>query len=130
MRTKRVNRYYCDFCRKAGCSSGHMQKHERHCTMNPDRECRFCAAVDGKQIPIATLIAALPTRTVSDFDPLGSVDIGALREVSSNCPACILAAIRQAKLPVYLVQDFDFKKEVAEFWAERNNERLEHETYY
>lgn len=42
MRVKKVNRYYCDFCKKSNCSKHAMELHEKHCTMNPDRQCRLC----------------------------------------------------------------------------------------
>ena len=38
--TKKV--YYCDFCKKHGLSSGHLQQHEKHCTNNPKRICGVC----------------------------------------------------------------------------------------
>ena len=65
MRTKQVNRYYCDFCKKSGCSKFHLQKHESSCTANPNRVCRMCKFVadDGgecEQKPMAELLALLP----------------------------------------------------------------------
>lgn len=32
-------RYYCDYCKRAGGSRVHMEKHEKGCTNNPKREC-------------------------------------------------------------------------------------------
>ena len=65
MRIKRVNRYYCDFCKKSGCSKFHLQQHESSCTANPDRVCRMCKFVaddggDCEQKPMAELLALLP----------------------------------------------------------------------
>ncbi len=37
MKTKKVSRYYCDFCNKGKLSKPWMVKHERHCYKNPDR---------------------------------------------------------------------------------------------
>lgn len=34
--------YYCDFCKKSNRSASAMSKHEKHCTLNPKRECRLC----------------------------------------------------------------------------------------
>lgn len=43
MRRKPSYRYYCDYCKKSGGSGSAMAIHEKHCTMNPNRVCRFCA---------------------------------------------------------------------------------------
>ncbi|MCK5346673.1 MAG: hypothetical protein KAR20_24855, partial [Candidatus Heimdallarchaeota archaeon] len=40
MRVVKKNVYYCDFCKKKGLRS--LKIHEKHCTANPDRECRLC----------------------------------------------------------------------------------------
>lgn len=41
-----------------------------------------------------------------------------LREATDNCPACILAALRQARIPVPLGDDFDFKAEMQRVFRE------------
>lgn len=140
MKIRRVNRYYCDFCPKAGCSSGAMRKHETHCTVNPGRVCRFCAYVKAKQQPITALMALLPDpQEYAEETDFGGVTyrpgfaavlangLRALRESTSNCPACVLAALRQSGIPSYLTTDFDFKKEAADFWAKLNAERQDDE---
>ena len=43
MYSKRKLVFYCDFCRKYKLTSFSMKAHERHCTLNPDRECRTVA---------------------------------------------------------------------------------------
>ena len=48
-----------------------------------------------------------------------------LREIMGNCPACIMAALRQKGIPVPLAKDFDFKKECQEIWDEVNAARME-----
>jgi len=90
MRTKRINRYYCDHCKKSGCSSYHMQRHEASCTANPQRTCRMCDF----QRDLAPMIAILkePGATTEEWkDKMRRV-----REEAEECPACILAAIRQS----------------------------------
>lgn len=78
-------RFYCEHCKKSGASRGAMAKHEKHCTLNPSRECRMCAlAGDVVQQPMADLIAA--------FDAGGQE---ALRKLAENCPVCIFATLRQ-----------------------------------
>lgn len=113
VKTKRVLRYYCDFCRKGGCSKHAMEQHEKRCIKNPNRTCGFCAVEKLKQKPMAELQQAF-----------GKGGLDGLKEVSENCPACILSAIVQSRLAhndEYV--DFDYKKAVQEFWSERN-ERL------
>jgi hypothetical protein len=52
-----------------------------------------------------------------------------LREAASGCPACILAALRQAKIPYSESTDlaFDFKVELDKFWQTANEERASYE---
>lgn len=60
MRKVKKWRYYCDFCKKSGCSGHHIVKHETHCCRNPNRVCRMCvAAGDVEQQPSDVLLAAL-----------------------------------------------------------------------
>lgn len=123
-------RYYCDHCKKAGGSAGHLAKHERGCTNNPERVCGVChRSGNGPSKPVVELVAALG---IGD-----AAGMAALRSVCDNCPACILAAIRQSKtldhtpmemseLPLAVSPgwyEFDFKAELAAFWQEINEER-------
>jgi hypothetical protein len=133
MRTKTVKRHWCDFCNKAGLQAHAMTKHERHCTMNPARACRTCRLIDGGNGPDAdglrALVAILPTDPVPSWGDelrafLETVDasIPLLRAAAGDCPACMLAAIRQAGIPVPAVQSFDFRKEMAEVLAAKARE--------
>lgn len=131
MRTKTVKRHWCDFCNRAGLRAHAMAKHERHCTMNPARTCRTCTLINGGNGPdpdgLRALVAMLPTPVAQDWDYNGNPSprfeqfmrevakvAPKLREATDGCPACMLAAIRQAGVPVPLVEGFDFKKEMAE----------------
>lgn len=98
MRTKRVNRYYCDFCKKGGCSGGAMKKHESRCTRNPDRVCGFCKEFYLEQKATADLLAALQ----SD----GGLE--AVREIAGGCPACMMAAIHALRKIEPLVATADY----------------------
>ena len=42
MRVQLKKVYYCDFCKKKGMSAASMSKHEKHCTLNPSRQCGLC----------------------------------------------------------------------------------------
>ena len=74
----------------------------------------------GFTTPVAELIVALGD----------GKDLTKIREEADNCPACILAAIRQSKLQMYMVDeegndtwiDFDFKAERDAWWARINDE--------
>lgn len=129
MRTKKVNRYWCDFCNKAGLQSRSMLVHEKHCTMNPGRDCRVCGLMGGSvkigAEKMAALVAILPAYVEYDGDGWGNPTpaysafckalpeaIPALRAATDNCPACIMAALRLAKIPVPMVNEFDFKAEM------------------
>lgn len=42
MRTAMRPRYYCDHCNKGNGSPSAMRRHERGCTLNPQRVCGMC----------------------------------------------------------------------------------------
>ncbi|MBU2061728.1 MAG: hypothetical protein KKH44_07775 [Bacteroidetes bacterium] len=44
-----------------------------------------------------------------------------LRDATDNCPACIMAALRQKGIPIPIIPNFIYSKEVKEFWAEVNS---------
>lgn len=118
MRKKRVWRFYCEHCKKAGCSGGHMAKHEAHCCGNPDRVCRMCRVNKSEpnaQKPMAELLAA--------YENGGS---GGVREAAGGCPACMLAAMiiwrkqnEDASDEERWCSDFDFKAE-SQRWLNEN----------
>jgi len=137
--TKRMRtRCECDYCGKKNWSVGHMRKHEKHCTKNPERECRVCKMVEGEQKAIAALMAVLPEPTTlhieGEYDSKTYIDgaekrlnesLPALRDLCDNCPACILAALRQKGILVPMATDFDFTNEMKSIWAEINQHQLE-----
>jgi hypothetical protein len=118
-------RYYCDYCKKSGGSAFHIQVHEKSCTMNPDRVCNYCGISDNYQHHIPEMVSTL--KSCGDDYEQGLVK---LKELTENCPGCILAAIRQSKVqrPPEMISDneyddgvylsFDFKKEKESFWRE------------
>ena len=133
MKVKKINRYYCDYCKKANCSSASISKHEKSCTLNPNRICRMCAMFDLPQTSMNELLAILPKPEIleDDIGLLSYVNIGdveksmvELRSVSNNCPACIMAAIRQKGFPVPAIHSFSFTEECKEWWADFNDARI------
>lgn len=140
-------RYYCDFCKKAGQSGFHMANHERHCTLNPARECRMCEHINGGSgADLAELLALLPDPTacmktitpdtdgwitqtafvILDDEKIKLLIEAAMPEVralTDNCPVCIMAAFRQKKIPLPLVESFNFTQEMKDAWSGINKER-------
>ena len=132
MKTKKVYRYYCDYCKKSGCSKRHLQHHEERCTLNPHRICGYCKLLDQEQPEIDDLLAILPSP--EKHSGYGNALYAAiedalpkLREAAGGCPACILAALRQKGIPVPMATNFDFKKECQEIWDEINAKSMKQE---
>jgi hypothetical protein len=133
MKKRQVWKYYCDFCKKSGCSKHHIEKHEKRCTLNPNRECGICKILSTAQPKMEEMLRVLPN--IENYKLIVGDDIGSywgyeqvlsdglkkLRDIAGNCPVCVLAALRQAKIPVYLVTGFDYKKEMEDFWKEQNS---------
>lgn len=122
MKTLLRPRYYCEHCKKSGGSASHISRHEKSCTNNPNRVCRMCAAGELSQIQIAELILAVKAdeaafEEVSDTFAIPSMEHMTRLANLTYCPACILAAIRQAKACVSFQYD-DLKKE---FWDRVND---------
>lgn len=146
MRSKRIvrTRYYCGFCESAGRLKGFWTKpkaerHERGCTANPDRVCGLCTEVaeliggKSEQRPISELVAVLS----EDKPEWGFKE---LRLLANNCPACILAALRQTPIRKEMNTqewwewmgqfNFDFKRELESFWQEHNNAVYESQIHF
>jgi len=122
MKIKKVNQYKCDHCGKKKYNAASMIKHEKHCTKNPDRYCRMCDIVNGAQNNLKSLIAIMPCDVIETntiFENIQEKNVLNIKEILSsfekmkeeaNCPACILAVIRQLKSKVFF--NFDYKEEV------------------
>jgi hypothetical protein len=134
MKRKKVWRYYCEHCKKSGCSGGHIKKHETGCTLNPDRVCKMCSIAEEEQRPMASLIAVFaPLKAVPLPDnglgvteyqqPVAELEaaVKKLDEMAGGCPACMLAAARLGeKASPGLSIDIDFARRRREFWDDRN----------
>ena len=125
MTKKKVWRYYCDFCKKTGQSAGHMAKHEKHCTANPNRTCRVCDS----SVPVSSRLLALKLTVGLEADPIkghhedkvamDDATLDKLRSTVDGCPACMLSVIRQShRYP----DSWNYKQEHDAYWAERNSE--------
>lgn len=118
-------RYYCDHCKKSGGHAGHMVRHERGCTANPNRQCGVCDRIGINAAPLTellTLVREIGKPEHNEFTDHDWVSIDAdafkkLREAADGCPCCILAALRQTHASVGN-DIFDFKKEIKDVWKE------------
>jgi len=136
MKKKRVWRYECEYCGKKKYSAGAMSTHEKHCTMNPDRECRMCKLLEVDQQPIKNLLAFLPDPSEYDLPVivnaymdggewgLLSKDINTampvILQIADGCPACALAALRQRGYPtdIFMMVDWSYKAAKEAMWVE------------
>lgn len=136
MKTKKVNRYWCDHCNKAGLQSRAMVVHEKHCTMNPARECRVCKLLENdvpegfERKTLAELMAILPTMIewslgpeYRAFEQSVTDAVALLRVATGGCPACMMAALRQKGIPVPMAEGFDFKAEMKVIFDNINEDR-------
>lgn len=131
MRTRTVKRHYCDYCKKAMSQRPAMERHERVCTMNPNRHCDICetSCLDGTEL--AELIAVLPqepdikSQTWNDeIDAAITAAIPTLRNKADGCPACMLAALRQSGMIKFAVT-WSYGDEHSKFWKKENRLRME-----
>jgi len=90
---------------------------------------------EAKQAPIADLLALLPdpeefpiyiqTGTDDYLQAAANQVLPKLRKLSGNCPACIMAALRQKGIPVPMVTGFNFSEEMKDIWNDINNAKAE-----
>ena len=148
MKKKQVWRYECEYCGKKNYAAWAMNRHEPSCTKNPHRFCKVCAILEEIQTPTHKLIDCLPPLedVQSEIDiPMGwgenytmetqrifneestkivNESLPLLRKKANDCPACIMAALRQKGIPVPVATDFDYKKEMESIFSEINEDRL------
>jgi len=141
MRTIKKNVYYCDYCNKHGLSASHIVTHERYCTANPSRRCRLCGYSSG----FVKTIAKLKKRFTIIKESIKYMDIDIevikwknkeitldeLRDITNNCPNCILTIIRGVGLNHYGFDfNFNYQHELSEHWKIVNDEaRMAEEDY-
>lgn len=128
MTKRKVWRYYCEHCKKAGGNAGHMATHETHCTKNLNRKCRMCARYFGEiKHDYKALAKELDDGWRTTFDPQTYGEIGgaaddntenmnAVMAKVNKCPACFLTIIRFSKCGLFY--EFDFKKAKEEWWED------------
>jgi hypothetical protein len=97
-----------------------MKNHEKNCTANPDRGCGMCKHIGEDPMPMSDLIKSLGIGDAAGMKEL--------RELCCNCPACILATIRQSGIMDTSTREieneqgswtsFNYKDEHESFWAD------------
>lgn len=140
MTKRKVWRYRCDFCKKSGCSASAMTKHERHCTLNPARECRCCKGRG--EVSRRRCLSELVE--IARHVPPTKDGCAELMDAAAACPMCTFSAIRQsgrtsdaygtedvAGEPPIIVSGipFDLKASLAQWWTAENAERAGAEYY-
>jgi hypothetical protein len=137
VKTKKV--YYCEFCKKRSLRS--LEKHERHCTLNPNRTCRLC----GRESILELIARYKNTYKLIEKTNEGLEDKSyeiewikkpTLDEIMDSvelCPTCTLTILRlsffepiKAKPCYETVQEifkFDYKKALQEWWDAKNEDR-------
>jgi len=130
MKTIKRNVYYCEYCGKHGLSAGAMAKHEKHCTANPDRECRLCGNTEGykdkiKEITSRYKLIEEETDLIPGFISIKvewigeKVTLGEINDIANGCPNCMLSIIRLSGLSAgWHDLDFDYKGSLEEYWLE------------
>lgn len=147
MKTIKKNVYYCDFCKKRSLRS--LKIHEKHCTANPDRECRICEYDNIHLKEIVEKYRAMFTLVNANFGGPYSPDSGndpaveysgkfTWREIAEDfeqCPACTLAVLRQLGMLKYwhgsVHEGYDMKAHFKEWWDEKHAaDEMANERYY
>jgi len=150
MKTKLKYVYYCDFCKKRYMTKSACEKHEKHCTLNQDRNCRLCD-IGNTYTDIRELCDEYEKRFVlveyegkegffgdkTTIVPIYNkpFTLQNIKDDCEGCPNCILTAIRCLGLSFWYFRGkfkYDYRKDLADFWKEigdREEEEAGRETY-
>jgi hypothetical protein len=123
MKIKIKKVYYCDFCKKHSLLP--LTKHEKHCTLNPHRQCGMCE----QNYDYENLLKLIKVKKIKYFNgPVGArIKTSELNRLIDGCPVCALTLLRlfmkkNKNKYVDVETDFDFKKEKKEWWHSKNDE--------
>lgn len=118
MKTKIKKVYYCDFCKKHSLRS--LTEHEKHCTGNPNRECRLDGCMNYDLNPIIEKFKSqYKTENNSEFgfqEVIKHPKMIEIRKSVNNCPNCILTILKCAGLKYCYADDFNYKIELQCWW--------------
>jgi hypothetical protein len=105
-----------------------MAKHEKHCTANPDRECKMCGCKGAYKEAIEQLrkrYNIVEVKDSPDFDSLKvewtglPVTLEEILNITDGCPACALSIIRLSGMNHWYFEWGDkwYEQEKSSFWA-------------
>ena len=117
MKIKVKKVYYCDFCKKHRLQPNIIIEHEKHCTANPERQCLMCEGVEEYAFTIINLGSEDYERKTIEVN-------------GTECPACTLSFVRlngitNIKIKGKNNDTWDYKKQVENWWTDRNSGRIE-----
>ncbi len=128
MKIIKKNVYYCDHCKKKGLAAGHMNKHEKRCTNNPNRECGLCEGIYNIGEIVAEYKSRFKIVTTAIDEIFGHetvewigepITLKEIRDRVDGCPNCTFSIIRQCSFHWQcfgeLINGFDWKKEREEW---------------
>lgn len=135
MKTVLKNVYYCDFCKKRYLVKWACEKHEKHCTLNQDRECGLCdigntrtnvREVCDKYEKKFILFEHQDEKYSWESDPTITplyAEPFTLNDIMNDCeycPNCVLTVIRCLGLSFWYFKNkfkYDYKAELKTFWG-------------
>lgn len=135
MKVKIKKVYYCDFCKKHSLRQDSLEKHEKHCTMNPNRTCRLCK--NRYLVNLPTLLKKYANRCRRILDKFRAesyewtgepVTLKAIMEDTEGCPNCTLTILRlNGDLGSAIKEKFDYKAKLKDWWEMKNAEAQQEE---
>lgn len=145
MKTKVKKVYYCGYCGRHRLVKWAIEGHEKHCTLNPNRECRLCDRNGGLEKIILKYKLTIPGEywtkdekfgghfmkgeNIEKLNKVATEKLKELRDEVEGCPNCMLTVLRCNKYEMPINFEFDYKKELAEWWKQEN-EKQENEDEY
>lgn len=133
MLTKIKKVYYCEYCGKHGLMP--LLKHEKHCTANPDRECRLCERRESvrsliekykKQCDVEEIINHKKSKLLNlnypTFKVINQPNIEDIMDDVDGCPNCTLAIIKGLNIQYPIEFKFDYQKELQQWWQDANDD--------
>jgi len=127
--------YYCEYCKKRSLRT--LIKHEKHCTLNPNRICRLC----GRE-SILELIAQYKetykfVKKIEDkryeIKWIKKPTINEIMDKVNGCPICTLTLLRLAFFEpikerpcsetVQAIFKYDYEKALQNWWDIKNEDR-------
>lgn len=122
--------YYCDYCGKRYLSEYWGDRHEKGCTMNPNRDCKMCQYV-GSSNNIPEILNDIYEQGQHEKLYPKANDI---LQLTNGCPQCTLTIMRllasDKRFDDWIDSNgfhetwfyWDYQEACAEFWREYNRE--------